>query len=120
MPQGGKTKPRHDRETVMQAYCLHEEGMGRYAISRKLGIHHDTVSRWLNNPAEFDPYLDEVAITRALAGDVKVYDNLTTFERDEVHALLDETSIFTQFRDHADRITVNTMRWRNRQARRAA
>lgn len=37
--------------------------------------------RWLGNPSKYDPWIDEIAVGRALEGDRKVYDNLTVWEK---------------------------------------
>lgn len=67
-----------------QAYELrHRDGLSYAAIGRKVDIDAETVRRWLNNPARFDPVHDEVALKRAIEGERRVYDNLTLWERDE-------------------------------------
>jgi hypothetical protein len=86
------------REMVLEAHELEREGLSRTAIGRKLGVANDTVIRWLgrvNNPesraqaiAKWDPYIDEVAVRRAVKGDQKVWENLTVFEREEVRKAL--------------------------------
>jgi hypothetical protein len=58
-------------------------------MSRALGVPRNTLQFWLDNPARFDPYYDHIAVVRALAGDMDVYDNLTHFERRLVVALLE-------------------------------
>jgi hypothetical protein len=68
------------RETVAEIYELAEAGLGHRKIAAKLGVSTGAVGHYLRNPARFDPYLDEVAIARALGGDRPVYDNLTHWE----------------------------------------
>src|SRR5690606_32307651 len=40
----------------------------------------DRIAKWFSDPKFFDPTIDEVAINRALDGDVAAYDSLTQLE----------------------------------------
>ena len=44
------------REVVMEVMYLHRQGLRKRAISRRLGIHRDTVSRYLAGGGEQKPY----------------------------------------------------------------
>jgi hypothetical protein len=70
-------------EKVREVYLLREEGASTAEITNKVGISRASFWRWIGKPAKYDPWLDEIAIVRALGGDVKVYDNLTVFEHQE-------------------------------------
>lgn len=77
------------REKVLAAFEMRDEGLSFNRIRRTLGVGNGTVERWFAYP-EMNPYLDSVAIDRAVRGDIKVYDALTVFERERVHGLLNE------------------------------
>jgi hypothetical protein len=67
-------------EEVRYAYELAAMGLSGYAIAKITGQNERKVYRWLNQPETFSPYIDEVAIHRALEGEREVYRNLSTFE----------------------------------------
>jgi DNA invertase Pin-like site-specific DNA recombinase len=72
----------HTRETVLAAFELREAGLSERQICRELNLGKGTIQRWFTEP-RMDPYLDEIAIERAVKGDILVYDALTYFEMDE-------------------------------------
>lgn len=71
------------RDVMFTAYDLYAQGTSVAEIARTVKRYHTTVAVWLNHPERFDPYLDEVAIARAMAGDREVYEHLTMYEEDE-------------------------------------
>jgi DNA invertase Pin-like site-specific DNA recombinase len=73
----------HARETVLAAFEMNDAGVSVNRIRRALSLGHGTVQRWLTEP-KMNPYLDEIAIERAVKGDMPVFDALTYFEREEV------------------------------------
>lgn len=74
-----------NREKCLRAYQLREdEGLKFSQIAREVGVDSDTVRRWLTHPQKFDPYYDEVALSRALEGETDVINRLTNWERDEM------------------------------------
>jgi AraC-like DNA-binding protein len=72
----------HTRETVLAAFELREAGRSERQICRELNLGKGTIQRWFTEP-RMDPYLDEIAIERAVRGDIPVYDALTYFEMEE-------------------------------------
>jgi hypothetical protein len=48
----------------------------------------EQVGIWLNNPDKHSPYIDDIAVERALDFDWDVFDNLTPDERDVVYKKL--------------------------------
>jgi hypothetical protein len=78
------------RELVLAAYELREEGYSNAVIGRTLGVDRRVVGHWFNEPEKFDPYFDEVALERALAGERKVFDALTIYEADEFYRRVEE------------------------------
>lgn len=108
-----------DREKVKLAYDLREENpeMSANAIAKKIGVSKNTVTRWFTRPEDFDWYIDEVAVKRAIQGDLAVYDRLTVFERMEVWTKLSEgpsdreDGMWIRFGDRADRIYAAVKQW---------
>lgn len=78
------------RELVQQVYDVYEETKDYRKTARLLDLNEKTVREWVKNPAQFDPYLDYIAIERALLGERKVYQALTRWEKDEVYAKIQE------------------------------
>lgn len=74
---------RHSDQTIAEAFTLAEKGFPVRDIARTLKVWQRTVLRWLDNPADFCPFTDPVAVERALGGDRAVFDNLTRWERAE-------------------------------------
>ncbi len=60
---------------------------GCWKAVRKAGVTNTRWPQWLE--PRYDPYLDEVALERALNGDITVLDNLTHYERQEFITRLD-------------------------------
>ena len=74
-----KTLPQKvDRLLVEKVRQQWDDGMSQVAIGKEHGISATTVARYLT--AEFDPYLDEVALSRARKGDPVALEGLTRFE----------------------------------------
>lgn len=80
----------NDREFVRRVYDIYEETNSLTGTAMELGISPDAVRYWISNPAKFDPYIDEIAVERALLGERKVYENLTRWEADVVYEKLQE------------------------------
>ena len=78
----------YTREFVKKIYDTYEQLGTKTATARKLGIEEAKVRWWLSNPGRNDPYLDMVAVERALLGERKVYQALTRWEEAEVHERL--------------------------------
>lgn len=79
--------PREIRERnhkiCIEVYELYATGLGCVRIHREVGVVSlATVSAWLHRPERYHPFIDEVAIMRALEGDRHVFDALTIWERD--------------------------------------
>lgn len=74
-----------------EVYDLSADGFGTInQIADEVGVKWDTVQRWLSQPAKYDPYIDEVAVRRAIDGDGAVYAALTIWERDEFFLRIQE------------------------------
>lgn len=78
----------HSREFVVKIYDTYEETQNKRETGRRLGVNEGTVRHWLSNPARFDPYIDWVAVERALLGERKVFKALTIWEEREVYSRL--------------------------------
>lgn len=74
-----------DREQMRRIYDLRAAGYTASMISATVGRPVGTINWYLSRPDRFDPYLDEVALKRALAGERKVFEHLTVFELDEFY-----------------------------------
>lgn len=68
-------------DVVKQVYQLKEDGLNHTQIAKKTGCSLVQVRRWLADPDKYSPYIDDVAVERALGGDRKVFEALTDFER---------------------------------------
>ena len=68
------------RNVVTAVYDMAQDGKSSREIAQALGIAHSTAARLLRSPEKYDPYLDEIAIARALGGERPVFDALTVFE----------------------------------------
>lgn len=77
-----------ERDLCRIAYDMKELGATTTDIARAVGLDWRKCNRWLKNPSKYDPYLDEIAITRALEAERSVWDALTVWELDEVYAAL--------------------------------
>lgn len=115
----------HTRETVLSAFQMREAGLSERHICRELRLGKGTVHRWFTEP-RMDPYLDEIAIERAVKGDVPVYDALTYFEMEAalryLAARADYIDFALRFGKDADRIlqAVNKVHERDETRRRRA
>jgi DNA-binding NarL/FixJ family response regulator len=116
----------YPREKVLAAFEMKEAGVGRKQIARDLQVRVGTLRNWFSDP-DMDLHLDEIAIERAVAGDIPVYDALTYYEREEVLSILVEKFDGIDFKERfggsADRIlgAVHNMRERDAvRAKRAA
>lgn len=78
------------REFVKRVYDVYEETQSMVATAQELGISPGVVRYWISNPGRFDPYLDEIAIERALLGERKVFKNLTCWEEEVVYQKVQE------------------------------
>lgn len=70
-------------EQCLQVYelaALRPE-LSQKKLGRKLGLNPASVSYWLRHE-RFSPYIDEIALERALEGNRSAYDGLTLWERD--------------------------------------
>jgi hypothetical protein len=70
-------------EDVREAYLLAEQGLGPADIERVTDgrIQRRVAWTWLRYPERFSPFLDEIALERALHGEREVYANLSSYER---------------------------------------
>jgi predicted transcriptional regulator len=64
----------------MEVYYLSERGMSNRDIAKKLGFSRQAVTKWVKNPQHHSPFIDDIAIDRAINGDVEVYNNLSRWE----------------------------------------
>lgn len=72
------------REDCVTVYELYEGGEeSSVEIEYLTGISDSTIKNWLSHPTRFDPYIDEIAVRRALIGDKGAYQALTVWEKDE-------------------------------------
>jgi hypothetical protein len=77
------------RQQCAEVYELSElDSLSHYQIAKATGVHTNTVKRWLGNPAKYDPFLDDIALDRAFAGERSVYEALTIWEQQELVARL--------------------------------
>lgn len=70
-------------EVIRESYELDSIGVPAYRIAQIVGSTRGTVVKWLKHPEKFSPYIDEVAMERALNGDRLVFENLSLVERRE-------------------------------------
>jgi len=68
---------------LTEVYELKESGMNNSQVAKATGTTREQVRRWWSFPEKYSPYLDEIAIERAINGDRKVFEALTDFERHE-------------------------------------
>lgn len=80
---------RTPRELMQRVYDLREQGVSVPRIAALVGRPENTVYAWIYHPERYDPYIDQVAVERALSGDRKVFDNLTLYEADEFYDRLE-------------------------------
>ena len=92
MPRGGArpgtSKKVRDWSIVEAVYEMAEHGDDVETISKETGVSVTAINLWLSSPDEFSPFIDQVAVTRALAGDGPVYARLTPRERARFWELL--------------------------------
>lgn len=97
----------HTREKVLIAFELLEDGLSHNQIRRELKVGKGTIQRWFSEP-KMNPYLDDIAIERAVKGDMPVFDALTHFEREVVLRQLaanrDDIDFTMRFGSHANRV----------------
>lgn len=75
-----------DRQACLAVYEAVESGQTQLKAAKAAGVSAGNASVWLRNPARFDPYFDEIALSRALSGDLSAFRALTVWE---VHAFWD-------------------------------
>ena len=75
--------PLPDIETVKRVYELIELGYTQEEAALVVGKTRDQIKNWINKPELWSPFLDEIALERALNGDKAVYDRLSNYERAE-------------------------------------
>ena len=73
-----------ERQRCLAVYEAAREGLNPFAASKRAGVSDDAARRWLKNPTKYDPYIDEIAVMRALEGERSVWDALTVWEREIV------------------------------------
>jgi hypothetical protein len=71
------------REEMVRVFDMLWEGYSYAAIGRAVGVHDSSAWDYCNHPEKWDPYIDEIAVSRALNGDRDVYDALTIWEEAE-------------------------------------
>ena len=71
------------QEIVQRVYELRDEGQSYQSIADQVGVSRDALRKWYYEPETWSPYLDEVALERALAGDHSAYRHLSKFEYQE-------------------------------------
>lgn len=89
---------RATREFVQQVYDTYEETQSLLATAKELGLSPSAVRYWISNPGRFDPYIDDIAVERALLGERKVFKNLTRWEEDVVYERIQQ--ILDSTEDH--------------------
>lgn len=79
-----------DRETMACAWTLYSCGWTAPEIARALGVYHGTVTGWVAeaNCALLSPFLDDIAMDRALRFDHDVINNLSIYEYREFVTVL--------------------------------
>lgn len=82
MPHPRATRDEH-HEQCLQVYELkcEQPELSCVKIAEKLDLNKATVSYWLRYD-RFVPYIDEIALERALEGDRACFEGLTLWERD--------------------------------------
>jgi hypothetical protein len=75
-----------NQEIVQKVYEMKEKGFNNSQISLDLGPTREQVRRWTNHPEKFSPWVDGVAVDRALEGDRQVFLALTELEKSEFWA----------------------------------
>lgn len=75
-----------NQEIVQKVYEMKEKGFNNSQISLDLGPTREQVRRWTNHPEKFSPWVDDVAVDRALEGDRQVFLALTELEKTEFWA----------------------------------
>jgi hypothetical protein len=83
---------RFPRDVVLEVFELKERypTMSNRAIAKKVGVGDWTVGKWLSNPF-YSPYVDDVAVMRALEGERDVFQNLLYWERVQFYRALAAT-----------------------------
>lgn len=98
------------RGQVRAVLRLAGEGDSMREIQRRTGVKNDTVKRIIDEAVAFDPDDDEVAISRALAGDGEVFQGLTFWERQRaVYGLREYVNRFRP--DLPDYLTTYSKEW---------
>jgi hypothetical protein len=69
-------------------YDVFEETASINKAAAAAGVHWNSAQRWLAKPKKWDPFLDEVAIDRAMQGEYEVYKALTYWETIEFYQRL--------------------------------
>lgn len=69
-------------EKVLKAYEMHAQGVSLRQIGREVGCEFKTVHRWIQKPDLMSPYVDWVAVDRAVAGTIS-HKDLTHWEREK-------------------------------------
>lgn len=77
-------------------------GESRAIAAKRTGLSFESISRAMRNREIHDPYLDEVAVERALQGDLAAMRSLTVWERAEFYVRLDALSRAWQNQDWND------------------
>lgn len=75
-----------DPEKLLEAYELRAEGLNYNQIAERIGRSNSQVRQWIKTPELFSPYLDEIALERALAGDRTAFRNLSHCETLEFYS----------------------------------
>src|SRR5690606_8101913 len=86
------------RELAQEIHALEQDGKTRGQVVKELGVSYTALRRHLgvrNNEEsrarameKYDPYIDEIAVEKALRGERRAWDRLTYYERQEVRAAL--------------------------------
>lgn len=76
---------RVDYDAIARCYEIHERHpeMSISQVASRAQVPYQSCHRYLSDPGRYDPYLDEVALVRALEGDRAVFSALTVFEKRE-------------------------------------
>lgn len=90
MTQAPLSRSEDERLKCETVYALHEKGNNTNRCALGAGTSADTATRWLRNPARYHPYIDEVAVRRALNGERSVWEALTVWEFEVLYRRLNE------------------------------
>lgn len=76
-------KPTHvDWTKIRNAYEMRERGFTNRAIAQVISVSPAQVGQWTAHPEKFSPFVDEIALERAMEGDRGAYESFSYKEQE--------------------------------------